>query len=339
MASNKKKCSKTNHSDFHVLIIGGSIAGLTLAHCLHHLEISYTVLEAHSELAPNAGASIVLMPNGARILDQLGVYDSIRAISATMVTTKTWAVDGKSIIATNGPALIHKRHGYPLSRLKRRDLLAVLAEHLPEPERVKTSKRVVRIEHSEEGVVAYCKDGSVYRGDIIVGADGIHSTVRAAMHEYIETLHPGKTKKDREAISAEFNCIFGLGEPLARAVTPGDSHRTYDEGRSTLSVIGNGGKLYWFMFSRLDRRYLGDEIPRYSKGNAEETAKEFFKLSFDGVSTFEDVWATKTMFEMVAVEEAQFKNWTEGRFVCLGDAVHKVYVCSNMRLQKIYIHT
>ena len=45
-----------------VVIVGGSVAGLTLAHCLHHNNIDFVVLEAVKEIAPQLGASIVVLP-------------------------------------------------------------------------------------------------------------------------------------------------------------------------------------------------------------------------------------------------------------------------------------
>lgn len=66
---------------FKVVIIGGSIAGLTLAHCLSKLGIDYVVLEKRREVAPQEGASVGIMPNGGRILEQLGLFDNVeRAI-------------------------------------------------------------------------------------------------------------------------------------------------------------------------------------------------------------------------------------------------------------------
>ncbi|GFF55251.1 zeaxanthin epoxidase, chloroplastic [Aspergillus udagawae] len=65
---------------FKVIIVGGSIAGLTLAHCLRRLGIDYVVLERRDEIAPQEGASIGIMPNGGRILDQLGLYDQIEEL-------------------------------------------------------------------------------------------------------------------------------------------------------------------------------------------------------------------------------------------------------------------
>lgn len=63
-----------------VLIAGGSIAGLALANALETVGITYLVLEKWHEVAPNAGASIGIFPNGFRILDQLGCHDAITAL-------------------------------------------------------------------------------------------------------------------------------------------------------------------------------------------------------------------------------------------------------------------
>jgi FAD dependent monooxygenase len=65
------------HHDFKVVIVGGSISGLVLAHSLHQAGIDYIVLEGHDRIDPQVGASIGLFSNGSRILDQLGVYKSI----------------------------------------------------------------------------------------------------------------------------------------------------------------------------------------------------------------------------------------------------------------------
>ncbi len=63
--------------DFSVIIVGGSVAGLTLAHCLDHLGISIQILEKSDDISPQVGASIGILPNGARILAQLGLFDAI----------------------------------------------------------------------------------------------------------------------------------------------------------------------------------------------------------------------------------------------------------------------
>lgn len=312
----------------HILIVGGSIAALTLANCLHVLNIGFTVLESHSELAPDVGASIVLFPSGARILQQLGIWDDMSVVAEPIVKSVTW-MHGKKVSDTNAVLLARARHGQPLAALKRSDLLRILAEHVVDKERVKTNKRVFKVEHSADGVVAYCADGSEYRGDIIVGADGIRSVVRKHMQGHIESISPGKAMKDLKAVSATYSCIFGLSGPLDGIATPRVSQRTYSQGRSLLSFVGSDETLYWFLFSKLDRTYIEEKIPKYSKEDAVETAESFFDLTHDGERTFKDVWVKRTMVHMVAMEEAQFENWTSERYVCIGDAAHKVKFSSD----------
>jgi FAD dependent monooxygenase len=77
-------------ASFKVIIIGGSITGLTLAHCLDHAGIDYVVLEKHRDVHPQLGAAITFMPNGARILDQLGLFSDV--VEASTPLDVTWHV-------------------------------------------------------------------------------------------------------------------------------------------------------------------------------------------------------------------------------------------------------
>jgi 2-polyprenyl-6-methoxyphenol hydroxylase-like FAD-dependent oxidoreductase len=71
--------------NFKVVIVGGGVAGLTLAIMLERFDIDYVVLESRSEIAPNAGASIGLFPNGLRILDQIDCYEDILKLPITPI--------------------------------------------------------------------------------------------------------------------------------------------------------------------------------------------------------------------------------------------------------------
>lgn len=214
--------------------------------------------------------------------------------------------------------------GYPLAFLQRRDLLKVLSDHVKDKSKVLTSKRVTAIQQDSNGATVYCKDGSSYAGDIVVGADGIHSTVKKLMLDQIESIHPGTTEKDRNSVSAEYNCIFGIGNPVKGHVVPGDSHRSYDKDHSTLSFVGKGGMLYWFLFSKLDKRYVGKDIPRYSTEDAIEAAKAFTDIHMTDTIKFGEVFEQRTFVNMTCIEESQNENWTSERVVCLGDSIHKM---------------
>lgn len=74
--------AKARRSKFRVIIVGGSVAGLTLAHCLAKADIDHIVLEKRAEISPQEGAFIGIWPNGGRILDQLGLYDELESATA-----------------------------------------------------------------------------------------------------------------------------------------------------------------------------------------------------------------------------------------------------------------
>jgi 2-polyprenyl-6-methoxyphenol hydroxylase-like FAD-dependent oxidoreductase len=88
-----------------IVIVGGSIAGLTLAHALHHSDIDLVVLEARNEIAPQVGASIIVQPHCGRILDQLGVLDHLYSYVEPLKVGLTWTSDGRNIIKTDAPIL------------------------------------------------------------------------------------------------------------------------------------------------------------------------------------------------------------------------------------------
>lgn len=93
-----------------VIIVGGSVSGLTLAHCLYHNDIEFVILEAGAEIAPEVGASIVVLPNGSRILDQIGVFDDVLAEVEPLNNGLTWTADGKLVVEGNSPILVRNRY-------------------------------------------------------------------------------------------------------------------------------------------------------------------------------------------------------------------------------------
>lgn len=79
---------------FKVIIVGGSIAGLSLAHCLHKAGIDNIVLEKRSSIAADEGASVAIMPNGGQILEQLGLYDTVKNLVEPMHVAHVRFPDG-----------------------------------------------------------------------------------------------------------------------------------------------------------------------------------------------------------------------------------------------------
>lgn len=95
-------------SSFTVIIVGGSIAGLTLAHGLQRAGIDYVVLEKHNEIAASAGAGLSILPHGAQILDQLQLWHQIEKVSGPVLRAQLCFPDGFAF-SSDLPAMLQKQ--------------------------------------------------------------------------------------------------------------------------------------------------------------------------------------------------------------------------------------
>lgn len=85
-----------------------------------------------------------------------------------------------------------------MALVERRNLLKVLYDLVPNQSRVQVDKKVVSLENDQNGqVTVKVEDGGVYKGDLVVGADGVHSRVRNEIWRLADKEKPGAIK-DKE---------------------------------------------------------------------------------------------------------------------------------------------
>jgi FAD dependent monooxygenase len=94
---------------FTAIIIGGSVAGLTLAHTFARANINYVLLEARNSLAPQLGAGIVIMPNGCRVLDQMGLLETMKEFMTPMALYYRRKRNGEEMGVADWPLRVSKR--------------------------------------------------------------------------------------------------------------------------------------------------------------------------------------------------------------------------------------
>ncbi|KAL9003537.1 MAG: hypothetical protein Q9188_003595 [Gyalolechia gomerana] len=192
---------------FRAVVVGGGVTGLVAAHAFTKAGIDPVVLERGGEAAPPTGASITIYPHGARILQRLGLLERTQNIADPFEggVTNRWP-DGTPIQWSDLWRFVRENHGAELMLLERRGYLEVLWENLPDKSKVLFNKKVTDIVEDNDGIEVFLSDGTSERGDIVVGADGVHSTVREKMWEHANRLEPGiidvKKKKDAEEMAA-----------------------------------------------------------------------------------------------------------------------------------------
>jgi salicylate hydroxylase len=169
-------------SKLNIGIVGAGIGGLAAAIAMQRSGHDVVVFEQSKQFM-RVGADINLTPNAVRALDGLGerVAEAVRASAArpTHRISRTWDSGAETSRLEMGDTA-ERKYGAPQLTIHRADLLAALAAEFPE-ERVLFGKRAATIAQDGDGVTAVFADGSSYRVDALIGADGIHSAVRSAM--------------------------------------------------------------------------------------------------------------------------------------------------------------
>ncbi|KAE8313486.1 hypothetical protein BDV41DRAFT_588138 [Aspergillus transmontanensis] len=310
-------------SPFKIIIVGGSVTGLTLAHCLDRAGIDYIVLEKHKEIHPQIGASVVIFPNGGRILEQLGLYQRIEALSQKLRQIHTCFPDGFHY-DSNVPELVKKLFGMDFAILERRQLLEVLYTGLRDKSRVHTGKQVTSVLPTESGVSVTTADGATYDGDLVVGADGVHSFVRSEMWRIADLEQPGLiSKKEKTGMTVEFACVFGISNPVEE-VKSWDHVIRYNPGVTLFVFPGTDNGIFWLLFRKLDKRYTYPDAPRFTKEDAISTCESLADLAVWENIRFGDIWEQRRTFHMTALEEGLLRTWHYGRIACIGDSVSKM---------------
>ncbi|KAH7082317.1 FAD binding domain protein [Paraphoma chrysanthemicola] len=308
---------------FRVVIGGGGISGLTLANALEKADVDYILLEARDTIAPQVGASIGLFPNGGRIMDQLGCFQRLESKTVPLDIYYNRYANGEVVYAGDGTQLTARRFNYPTTFLEREEVLRTLYDNLKDKSKVNVAKRISKVDHNATEVIVLCEDGTAVSGDVLVGCDGVYSKVRQELWRISHLQEPlAIDSKDKEMLIAEYNCLFGISSHTD-GVEEGSVNVNYSKDFSTM-VIGGKGKLFWFMFKRLNEVYRMPNIPRYTKEDAEIFAANVQGQRITPKLTFRDIWRNRTSYTLVATEEAQLSRWSWGRIACVGDGVHKM---------------
>ena len=161
-----------------IAVIGGGIGGLTAALSLRQAGFEVEVYEQAPELT-QIGGGINMGPNAARVLCRLGLGPGLDREGVRPLGThqRRWQ-DGRTLQKALLNPQCEQLYGAPHITIHRADLLAVIAAGFP-PERVHLGHRLVGLADKGDGVEAWFDNGTRIDCDVLVGADGIHSAVRA----------------------------------------------------------------------------------------------------------------------------------------------------------------
>ncbi|MCY1136430.1 FAD-dependent monooxygenase [Actinoplanes sp. Pm04-4] len=276
------------------VVVGGGIGGLSAAAGLGRAGWRVTVLERAAQFRP-AGAGLVLQANGLRCLDALGLGAAVRGagIADRSGGTRRW--DGRWLARVEAGRL-EKVLGTPAYGIHRAQLHRILLEAQPAGVTVRTGAHVTGV--SADGEVTYRCAGDEGRidADLVVGADGIRSTVRGQLWPLSAGPEP-------------------VGVTAWRGVTP-------DAWRAELVVAISWGPGAEFGIVPLaDGRVYWYAAVNASPGRAPDRVDPRFEHWHEPIPALIAATGAVLRDELACLDEP-LPTYVRGRVVLLGDAAH-----------------
>jgi 2-polyprenyl-6-methoxyphenol hydroxylase-like FAD-dependent oxidoreductase len=287
----------------HVLISGGGIAGLTLAYWLHHYDIQPVVIEQAQSLRRD-GYAIDFLGTGYDVAERMNLIERLAAQQIPFEALLYVNSDGKQIARLDAALMRTLTEGKYMG-LMHETLEEVLYEALAGQAEVRFGRSLLSVEQGPDGVVVTFNDGTSESFDLLIGADGVHSSTRALVF--------GPEEQFSRYLGYTIACY-----PLADHYGIGSSHtfQMYNEpGRMAAAYCTprEDEILTFFMYQSARQ----ERVPREQR--LAHLREKFAGMGWLTQQFLADVNPAQKVF-MDAVIQIQMPTWHRGRVALVGDA-------------------
>ena len=274
-----------------IAIIGGGIGGLTTALALQQAGFEFGVYEQAPALL-DVGAAIAIWPNAMRVLERVDIAEKVLEKAGVMREIRWLDQNGRLI---NRVSISETTASSPAVALHRADLQNTLLHGLP-PSSIHLGHSLVDYTQRGDKVIANFANGQSTEADFLIGADGIHSRVRA---QFIN---------DGEPVFRGYTVWRGISPAVPATVPPATAIEIHGPGqRFGIGPVGLGRVGWW------------------AAANTIADTNDLLQL-FDGwyppVLELLEATPFSTILKTGAFDRESNKSWGTGRMTLLGDAIH-----------------
>jgi 2-polyprenyl-6-methoxyphenol hydroxylase-like FAD-dependent oxidoreductase len=278
-----------------ILIIGAGIGGLTAAIALRRAGQPVEVYERADALR-EVGAGIALWRNALRAMATIGLADAIRPFSVPHLNAGLRRWDGKPIVAPSAAVEALGELGLVIHRASLQTVLADVAGR----DTIHLGKSCTRVDQDGARATAHFSDGTRASGIAVIGADGLHSVVRAGLHGDSPPTYSGYTSW-RSVVRFDHTRL-----------TTGES---WGAGTRFGQVPMANGQVYWFAARNTP---AGERAP----GGEQAELRRVFKGWHAPVEALIESADEAGILRNDIFDRPVLSNWGRGRVTLLGDAAH-----------------
>jgi 2-polyprenyl-6-methoxyphenol hydroxylase-like FAD-dependent oxidoreductase len=284
-----------------VIVAGGGVGGLTTAIALRQAGLEVELYEQADALRP-IGAGLHIWTNAVRVLQGLGVADKLAEHSTEMQRAEFRTASG-GLLASWPIVEISRELGAPTLQVSREELSIVLASFVDDSA-IHLSRKVTGFEESAEGVEVRFADGATEHADVLVGADGLRSAVRAQI------------LGDQPPREAGYTVWRGVLEGASRMVKPGTFNSLFGRGERFVFYDLGFDVLYWMSVAP-------NEGAVETRGEAlKDILRERHKGWMDPIPDMIAATDPGEIHRTVIYDRAPDERWSSQRATLLGDAAH-----------------
>ena len=308
-----------------VLIAGGGIAGLGLALTLEQIGVPCTIFESVRELRP-LGVGINIQPNAVRELEDLGIGET--DMDQVGLPAREWALvglNGKDIYSEpRGKLAGYNWHQYAVHRGKFHLMLFRKVLERLGPDSVVLGTEITGYRKEADGSVtalARGRDGAVseHKGALLIGAEGIHSNIRAQMHPDQPPIHWGGTimwRGTARGVPIRSGSSFvGLGTSRHRIVFYPISHPD-EKGLADIN---------WIAEQTYDDSHDWTKSGWFRPVEMAEFAHHFDGFVYDWLDVPALLARSEVAYENPMIDRDPLPTWVDGPVALIGDAAHPMY--------------
>ncbi|WP_439138345.1 FAD-dependent monooxygenase, partial [Roseicyclus sp.] len=303
----------------HIAIAGAGIGGLSAALCLHEQGFEVRIFEAVAEIK-SLGVGINIMPHSSKILHELGLGAKLDAIAIRTRCIEYRTKFGHVI--QSDPRNVEAGFEAPQSSVHRGQLQFLLLEEVKKRcgAGVVAAGRAVRgYENLDAGVRVQFLDGTSEHADMLIGAEGLRSRIRAQMHPDEGPLNYEGTMMFRGAVEMDMigdgKTMVIAGDHNLKFVTYPISEPARKKGRALTNWVAE--------LRHSSPRHIEDaDWGRGATLDYITPFKDFRMSDMDLVAIMEK---TETVTEYPMIDRDPLPFWTDGAVALLGDAAHPMY--------------
>ena len=286
-----------------VAIIGAGLGGLATAIALRKQGIDAHVYEKAREFSP-VGAGLGLLPNGLRCLDGIkpGIVITLKSAGCQVKKLTFKTSTGETIMTSENTMMA--KYGQPLLTIWWWRLQQILASYLPS-EVIHLNYRCIGFEQNETTVITHFENGKTAQADLLIGADGVKSTVRHILigdgePRYIGSMSWRAVVEHKDKLLQPDEVILMKGE------------------KSIVYLLNCGeGNMNW-----LARKLLPDSSLSLSAAEAKSRVIKEFANWIEPIRELIEGTDAKRILEGQICDRLPLKKWSYGRVTLLGDAAH-----------------